>query len=543
MKPSLLLSFLTGVVVVVSASAADALQEALQRGLLAEEARHDLKAAADAYAEVVRLADGQRAIVATAVFRLAETRRRLGQTNEATTGYQRLIREFPEQTNLVAIASLRMPQDGRNKATAAEVATLAAEVDRMEAQFFDVQRRLEQTRSLLASLKSKSGRELRSILNSARPTPLLQSLLQDLATTEIQKTSLNPDLGPEHPDVRRIKAATENLNQQIDTVVQGIMAGLELQVAIDKDHATRMATFLEMHRQELRSVADQVVRDPSRVNADRLANLQAETAERLLREEPLLAALRTKSRAELVQALAVSRPTSMLEKLLSDRSTAEQQRAAIDVDLGPEHPDVKRSRRVLEKLAEQIDAEAKGILDALESSIAEQKASLAAIERQRAEARKAAAAVRDDPERLLLDEIAVAEEQLATARTKAGAGAGPQEDVLKAQREVLALRRQLAALPRLQTVGDVSANLEAERPSVFVLGAVNAPGRVVLPSDKPMDLAQAIAVSGGLGKGADRKRIVVRRDNQQLKVSFDDAMASKFELKAGDVIEVKNSVF
>ncbi|MBL9173488.1 MAG: hypothetical protein JNL10_08145, partial [Verrucomicrobiales bacterium] len=47
--------------------AADPIREALQRGLLAEEAQRDLAAAADAYAEAVRLGDEERSFVATAL--------------------------------------------------------------------------------------------------------------------------------------------------------------------------------------------------------------------------------------------------------------------------------------------------------------------------------------------------------------------------------------------------------------------------------------------------------------------------------------------
>ncbi|MEI6357800.1 MAG: tetratricopeptide repeat protein [Verrucomicrobiota bacterium] len=75
------------------AVATDALNEALQRGLLAEEAQRDLPAAVAAYAEAVRTGDDLRAPMATALFRLAESQRRLGQTNEALGHYRRLLRE------------------------------------------------------------------------------------------------------------------------------------------------------------------------------------------------------------------------------------------------------------------------------------------------------------------------------------------------------------------------------------------------------------------------------------------------------------------
>jgi ankyrin repeat protein len=88
--------------------AADPLSEAFQRGLLAEETRADFQAASAAYGEVIRLADAQRDLIATALFRLSETQRRLSRTNDAIAGYRRLIREFSTQTNLVALATERL---------------------------------------------------------------------------------------------------------------------------------------------------------------------------------------------------------------------------------------------------------------------------------------------------------------------------------------------------------------------------------------------------------------------------------------------------
>jgi ankyrin repeat protein len=88
--------------------AADPLNDAFQRGLLAEETRADFQAASAAYGEVIRLADAQRDLIATALFRLSESQRRLSRTNDAIAGYRRLIREFGTQTNLVALATERL---------------------------------------------------------------------------------------------------------------------------------------------------------------------------------------------------------------------------------------------------------------------------------------------------------------------------------------------------------------------------------------------------------------------------------------------------
>src|SRR3989442_2039567 len=82
-------------------SAADTLSETLQKGLFEEEANHNLEAAIKAYQSVLQQTDEQRKLAATAIFRLGECYRKLGQTNEATAQYERILREFSDQGPLV----------------------------------------------------------------------------------------------------------------------------------------------------------------------------------------------------------------------------------------------------------------------------------------------------------------------------------------------------------------------------------------------------------------------------------------------------------
>ena len=101
MKPTLLLAILLTLHV---SHAADPLSDALQKGLFEEEANHNLDAAIKAYQEVVTATDAQRKLTATAVFRLGECYRKLGQTNEATAQFQRVLRDFSDQEPLVKLA-------------------------------------------------------------------------------------------------------------------------------------------------------------------------------------------------------------------------------------------------------------------------------------------------------------------------------------------------------------------------------------------------------------------------------------------------------
>ncbi len=98
------------------AQGTDPVREAVERGLAAEEAGKDIAGATKAYTDAVAAADARKATHATALFRLAEVQRRQGRTNEATELYRRLLVEFPEQTEMAAVARRYVPAGGSSPA-------------------------------------------------------------------------------------------------------------------------------------------------------------------------------------------------------------------------------------------------------------------------------------------------------------------------------------------------------------------------------------------------------------------------------------------
>jgi tetratricopeptide (TPR) repeat protein len=93
-----------GMCVAMQVCGADALTEALQKGLFEEEANQNLEAAIKAYQDVLGRAEEQRRIAATALFRLAECYRKQGKTNEASAEYRGLVRDYSEQATLVNLS-------------------------------------------------------------------------------------------------------------------------------------------------------------------------------------------------------------------------------------------------------------------------------------------------------------------------------------------------------------------------------------------------------------------------------------------------------
>jgi ankyrin repeat protein len=117
------LTLLLAALISLHAQAADDLTAALQQALFHEEADHDLAAAIKAYQFVVAGADAQRKLAATAVFRLGECYRKLGQTNEAVAQYQRIVEQFTDQTNLVTLSRQNLAGLGAGPANVSPAST------------------------------------------------------------------------------------------------------------------------------------------------------------------------------------------------------------------------------------------------------------------------------------------------------------------------------------------------------------------------------------------------------------------------------------
>jgi ankyrin repeat protein len=104
-----------------AAAAPETPAELLQKGLVEEEAHRDIEAAIKAYEGVVAQVDAQRRIAATAIFRLGESYRKLGRTNEAALQYQRILREFPSEEALSKLSRENLTGMGIGEARTARL--------------------------------------------------------------------------------------------------------------------------------------------------------------------------------------------------------------------------------------------------------------------------------------------------------------------------------------------------------------------------------------------------------------------------------------
>src|SRR5690348_4769430 len=95
------------------------LTTALQKGLFEEEANRNLEAAIQAYQSVASRFDQDRKLAATAIYRLGECYRKQGNTNDAATQFQRVVREFSDQSALATLSRQNLAAFGVAPAPAA----------------------------------------------------------------------------------------------------------------------------------------------------------------------------------------------------------------------------------------------------------------------------------------------------------------------------------------------------------------------------------------------------------------------------------------
>jgi ankyrin repeat protein len=113
-------------------AATNDLTSALQKGLFEEEANHNYPAAIEAYQSVINRFDEDRKLAATAIFRVGEIYRKQGKTNEANAQYERVVREFSDQSTLATLSQSYLAPLSKNAETAANPSESAPTSDEAE---------------------------------------------------------------------------------------------------------------------------------------------------------------------------------------------------------------------------------------------------------------------------------------------------------------------------------------------------------------------------------------------------------------------------
>ena len=178
---------------VVILLAADTLNDTLQKGLLEEEANHNLEAAIQAYQSVTAQSDEQRKVAATAIFRLGECYRKLGKTPEAATYYERILRDFADQEPLVKLSRENLSAMGVS-VKASDPSGETAVTTSAEAQELEKIKTIVKNSPDLINAKSENGRTLLHKAAEAGQVMVAEFLLANGADVNIEDTSSDTPL-------------------------------------------------------------------------------------------------------------------------------------------------------------------------------------------------------------------------------------------------------------------------------------------------------------------------------------------------------------
>lgn len=278
------LPLLLAILLPLALHAATDLSTALQKGLFEEEANQNLPAAIQAYQSLLAASDDQRKLAATALFRLGECYRKLGQTNDAIAQYQRLIRDFTDQTTLATLSRQNLVGLGARTSEVPPPASNPAERT-------DPAIRAEALRAevLLKQLSALTRGDLRRVLPTAAPDPLLNTLLEQLADGERRLASARTSFADDHPTVKATRDGLKVVQEQIEERIGGIMQGLAIKAASLKQQAgepaggsTGSVAVIDDEEPEIRRIQAIIKDSPDLINAPNVEVTKVRSGELML---------------------------------------------------------------------------------------------------------------------------------------------------------------------------------------------------------------------------------------------------------------------
>jgi ankyrin repeat protein len=241
MKTHLLITgILLSAVTFVTAATND-LTTAIQRGLFEEEANQNLGAAIQAYQSVANQFDKDRKLAATAIFRLGECYRKQGNTNDAATQYERILREFSDQPTLVTLSRQNLAALGSAPpATATPVISDAARQEQkrlLEEEIKLVQRDLDEKQEL--------------VQKAAFPQQGLLPIERDLLRLKRQLAALDAGLPISITATETPAPATSTEAEEVKRIQALIKDSPDLINAVDGSRETSLRNAVEGNRETL----------------------------------------------------------------------------------------------------------------------------------------------------------------------------------------------------------------------------------------------------------------------------------------------------
>jgi capsular exopolysaccharide synthesis family protein len=97
----------------------------------------------------------------------------------------------------------------------------------------------------LKELRKLTHDQLRNAVATVVGDPTLQQLLQQLSDAEVKLAVLKQDYGPDHPQVKGTVVQRDTLNTQVDTRLDGIMRGYEVEFRMYQERVTELQKQLD----------------------------------------------------------------------------------------------------------------------------------------------------------------------------------------------------------------------------------------------------------------------------------------------------------
>jgi succinoglycan biosynthesis transport protein ExoP len=138
--------------------------------------------------------------------------------------------------------------------TAPQMLTETEEYKRYLTSRFEAETAYKSQKVEYEKLSALSLLELRDVLPRFDPDTTLSELINQLNTADQHYATLSLELGPEHPDIQRVKEMQGELNRKIDARVSGILKALETRLATAKarldsvDEAVENASKLDQEK-------------------------------------------------------------------------------------------------------------------------------------------------------------------------------------------------------------------------------------------------------------------------------------------------------
>lgn len=316
---------------------ADPLTTAFQQGLLEEELNRDLTNAIVAYERVVQGLDEQRPLAATALFRLGECYRKLGQTNDAVAAYRRILRDFTEEATLTKLSRENLvalgfgpPAQTKTNAPPAAVAARsdsAEEADRLATQLAGIER-----------LKDDPEKQAQAVL-AFFPDDGLKRMLLNLPTLEQQAALYQAD-----PDTKtntfRFAVTAEGRTDLLDLrLPEPQMTAAQAQSEVQKQLAAiadRVRFILDIQKARLfvlqntgATTPPTAAPAPATLSPAELASIQEEI--KLVEQEQLSVQRRLENgRASPADLRKVQRELLRLQRRLPENASRERQVALLE---------------------------------------------------------------------------------------------------------------------------------------------------------------------------------------------------------------------